>query len=123
MPQPLRVLFIGDSGADAVEEQLRNGGFEPSFEPISTEGLQTALADASDIAISDFTVGAFGAMTALRVIQERGVDLPLIVVSARSKDADALQALQPGAADHLNRRNLVRLNAAVVRDGGALSAA
>jgi signal transduction histidine kinase len=117
MPQPLRVLFIGDSGADAVEGQLRNGGFEPSFEQILTEAqLQSALSESWDIAISDFTVGEFGAMTALRVIQERGVDLPLIVVSARSKDADALLALQSGAADHLNRRNLVRLNAAVVRE-------
>ena len=103
MPQPLRVLFIGDSGADGVEAELRNGGFEPSFERILTEAqLQTALAEAWDIAISEFTAGEFGAMAALRVIQERAIDLPLIVVSGKAKDADALLALQAGAADHLS---------------------
>jgi signal transduction histidine kinase len=117
MPQPLRVLFIGDAGADGVEAELRNGGFEPSFERILTEAqLQTALAEVWDIAISEFTAGEFGAMAALRAIQERGIDLPLIVVSGKAKDADALLALQAGAADHLSRRNLMRLNAAVVRE-------
>jgi signal transduction histidine kinase len=117
MAQPLRVLFIGDSGADAVEAELRDGGYEPSFERVLTEPqMHTALEESWDIAISDFTVSEFGAMSALRVIQERGVDLPVIVVSGRGKDADAVAAVKAGAADHLNRRNLTRLNAAVERE-------
>jgi two-component system cell cycle sensor histidine kinase/response regulator CckA len=117
MPQALRVLFIGDTGSDAVDTELRSGGYDPSFERALTETqLQAALSDPWDIAISDFTVGDFGAMAALRIIQERGVDLPLIVVSGKGKDADALAALKAGAADHLSRRNLMRLNAAVERE-------
>src|SRR4051795_153089 len=117
MPQPLRVLFIGDTGADAVATELRSGEYDPSFERIVTHAqLETALSDEWDIAISDFTIGDTGAIPALRLIQDRGVDLPLIVVSGKIRDSDALSALKAGAADHLTRRNLMRLNAAVERE-------
>jgi len=118
MAQPLRVLFIGDAGADAVAAELREGGYEPVFERVPTEArLQAALAERWDIAISDFALpGDFGALAALRVFQERGVDLPLIVISGRIKDADVLSALKAGAADHLSRDKLMRLNAAVERE-------
>src|SRR5947199_10651101 len=108
MPQPLRVLFIGETGAEAVSAELQSAGYEPSFEPILTEAqLQASLAGDWDIAISDFSVGDFGALAALKVIQDRGIDLPLIVVSGKIRDADALSALKAGAADHLTRRNLM----------------
>src|SRR3954471_16468841 len=117
MPQPLRVLFIGDTGADAVATELRSGEYDPSFERIVTHAqLETALSDEWDIAISDFTIGDTGAIPALRLIQDRGVDLPLIVVSNKGKDSDAVAALKAGAADHLTRRSLMRLNAAVERE-------
>jgi two-component system cell cycle sensor histidine kinase/response regulator CckA len=117
MPQPLRVLFIGETGADAVSAELKAAGYEPSFVPVLTEAqLQASLTESWDIAISDFTVGDFGALAALKVIQDRGIDLPLIVVSGKIRDSDALSALKAGAADHLTRRNLMRLNAAVERE-------
>jgi two-component system cell cycle sensor histidine kinase/response regulator CckA len=117
MSQPVRVLFIGESGAEAVSAELERGGYQPSLERIAAESeLHAALAAAWDIAICDFAVGDFGALEALRIIQERGVDLPLIVVSGKIKDADALAALKAGAADHMSRSNLMRLNAAVERE-------
>jgi two-component system, cell cycle sensor histidine kinase and response regulator CckA len=117
MTQPIRVLFIGETGADAVAAELQQGGYEPSFQQVLTaEQLQAALAENWDIAISDFAVGDVGALLALRTIQDQGIDLPLIVVSGRVKDADAVTVLKAGAADHMTRRNLMRLNAAVERE-------
>src|SRR5438067_10465906 len=117
MEQSLRVLFIGDTGADAVAAELSQAGYESSFERILTEAqLQAALTENWDIAISNFATADVGALLALRAIQERGIDLPLIVVSGKIKDSEALSALKAGAADHLTRRNLMRLNAAVERE-------
>ena len=125
MAEPLRVLYIADVGADAVAAELREGGYEPSFDRItSEEQLESVLAEGYgpgtqapyDIAISDFAAGNTGAMAALRKIQEKGIDLPLIVVSGKYKDSDVLEVLKAGAADHLTRRNLMRLNAAVERE-------
>ncbi len=115
--QPLRVLFIGEAGAEVVSAELERAGYTPSFEWVLNEAqLDRALDGNCDIAISDFTVGEFGALAALRAIQEKGVDLPLIVVSGKIKDSEVLSALKAGAADHLTRGNLMRLNAAVERE-------
>jgi two-component system cell cycle sensor histidine kinase/response regulator CckA len=117
MSYPLKVLFIGETGRDAVASELRSGGFEPSFECITaSQQLQSALAAHWDIAIAGSQAGELSALEALSLIRESGKDLPLIVVSGKIKDADALSALKAGAADHLTRRNLMRLNAAVERE-------
>src|SRR5271169_6008604 len=117
MPEPLCVLFIGETGAEVVSAELESGGYAPTFQRVVTvEQLGPALAAHCDIAISDFAVGNFGALDALRVIQEKGVDLPLIVVSGRIGDSEVLAVLKAGAADHLTRTNLMRLNAAVERE-------
>ncbi|HWB84782.1 MAG TPA: response regulator [Bryobacteraceae bacterium] len=117
MPTPLRVLFIGEEGFATLAAELRRAGYEPIFERVTTSDELARVLDAAwDIAISDFAVGDFGAIEALHHIQDAGVDLPLIVVSGRITDADALAALKAGAADHLTRGNLMRLNAAVERE-------
>ena len=117
MSHPLRILFIGEGGADSEAVELRRGGYDPIFEYAPTkERLEAALAGDWDIAISDFRVGDFGALEALRIIQETGIDLPLIVVSGNIQEADILAVLKAGAADHLTRGNLMRINAAVERE-------
>src|SRR5689334_10074696 len=117
MSQPLRVLFIGETGADAVSTELQRLGYAPSFHRLQTEAdLRLALSNHWDIAVSDFSVGNFGALDALRIIHELGVDLPLIVVSGKVKDSDVLAVLKAGAADHMTRSNLMRLGAAVERE-------
>src|SRR5215469_5339434 len=117
MPTPLRVLLISNDGSEAVSAELTRGGYEAYFEPISTAvELIEALSSNWDLAISDFVVGEFGAMAALNIIQEKGVDLPLIAVTGKIKDAEVLSVLKAGAADHVTRGNLARLNAAVERE-------
>jgi two-component system, cell cycle sensor histidine kinase and response regulator CckA len=117
MPQALKVIYIGESGADAVVAELQRGGYAPEICRVAdADQLHHALGTTPDIAISDFAANGFGALEALREIQERSVDLPLIVVSGKIRDADVLSVLKAGAADHLTRNNLMRLNAAVERE-------
>jgi signal transduction histidine kinase len=123
MAQPLELLFIGETGAEAVVAELQRGNYAPKVQRISSLAeLERAVSPSAkvtrpDIVISDFAVGVgFGALEALRLIQERNVDLPLIVVSGKVRDADVLAVLKAGAADHLTRGNLMRLNAAVERE-------
>ncbi len=116
MGQPLRVLLIGETGADAIRAELRGGGYDPSCRTVADcSQLRTAIGEAWDIAIADFQ-SRCGAIDALRIVQEAGIDLPLIVVSGKAKDSDILAVLKAGAADHMARGNLMRLNAAVERE-------
>ena len=117
MPHPVRVLFIGENGAEAVSAELTRGGYLPQLECVTTAGqLDSALHSACDVIISDFAFDGFGALEALRLIQRRGIDVPVIVVSGEIKDSDVLSVLSAGAADHVTRSNLMRLNAAVERE-------
>src|SRR5215467_11326734 len=91
VPHPLSVLFIGEAGADAVLAELQRGGYQPTLERVTTkEQLVSALAHKWDIAISDYSVGDTGAIAALHTIQEKSLDVPLIVVSGRIKDSELL---------------------------------
>jgi signal transduction histidine kinase len=117
MPDPLRVLFLGGRNAEFVTAELRRGGYEPSTRCVEAkDALAASLDGNSDIAICDSVSGDCGALEALRAIQERGIDLPLIVVSGKIDDSEVVAALSAGAADHLTRRGLLRLNAAVARE-------
>ena len=117
MPTALRVILIGESGSEAIAAELRRGGYEPVFEPIgSAKHLSEALKSNWDLVISDFSVRDFSALQALSLIQDKGVDLPLIVVTGKIREADVLSVLKAGAADHLTRDKLMRLNAAVERE-------
>lgn len=117
MTVPLRTVFIGETGLPAIRAELRRGGYEPTFACVrSADELKDALQQELDVAISDFVVRDSGAIEALHIIQELGIDLPLIVVSGRIKDAEVVSVLKAGAADHLTRSNLMRLNAAVERE-------
>ena len=117
MPHPLQILYIGEEGAQAVAGELIRGDYDPAFEfARNREELEAALESGWDIAISDYAVGGFCVLEALAIIQQKGVDLPLIVVSGKIQDAALLAALKAGAADHLTRGNLMRLNAAVERE-------
>jgi two-component system, cell cycle sensor histidine kinase and response regulator CckA len=114
---PLRVLYIGAGGEDAVTTELRRGGFEPSVEsagPLAE--LPGTLDESWDIAIAGFDAADYGALEALRIIREKNLDLPLIVVSSGTGDAGVPAVLEAGAADYFRRGGLARLSAAVRRE-------
>lgn len=117
MGQALKALLVGGVSAEALAAELRGGGFEPVMRSVNgMAAIQAALNEEDwDIAIADFQPGC-GAIEALKLVQEAGIDLPLIVVSPKVKDADVLAVLKAGAADHMTRGNLMRLNAAVERE-------
>ncbi len=82
---PLRVLIIEDSENDAelLLRELRRGGYAPEFERVETpEGLEDALARRSwDMIISDYAMPRFNGVQALKLTQEKGGDIPFILVS------------------------------------------
>jgi len=118
----LQVLFLGQSRVDALDAELRRAGYAPAFRCVDRgTDLQAALDSTADIAFCDSVSGECGAMQTLRAIQARGIDLPVIVVSGDIPDSEILAALWAGAADHLTRGDLKRLNAAVAREMRAVT--
>ena len=117
---PLRVLIVEDSEDDAnlVIRNLRKGGYESVYERVETaEKLRGALSRLPwDVIISDFAMPYFDGITALKISQESGLDLPFILVSGTITDEIAVRVMKAGAHDFIDKTNLARLIPAIERE-------
>ena len=116
MPTPIRILILEDQPDDAalVLHELRRAGFEPQAERVETEEEFLARLDPSpDVILADFTLPGWSGPDALRVVQERGLDVPFLFVSGTIGEDQAVAAMRQGAADYLLKDRLTRLGAAV----------
>ncbi|HWO69129.1 MAG TPA: PAS domain-containing protein [Actinomycetota bacterium] len=119
-PQPLRALIVEDTDDDAqlLVRELRLGGYAPVYLRVETpEQLAGALDEGGwDVVLCDYRMGSFEAPQALRLIQERGLDLPFIVVSGTVGEDLAVEMMRAGAHDYLMKGSLARLAPAVRRE-------
>jgi signal transduction histidine kinase len=119
LPFPLRVLFIEDSEDDAALQVrlLRQAGYDVLHKRVdSPETLALALERAWDIVISDYSMPHFRGTDALKMLREKGLDIPFIFVSGTIGEDSAVAALKVGAQDYLMKSNLSRLIPSVQRE-------
>ena len=119
MATPLRILFIEDSDDDTALQVrlLRQGGYDVSFERVETPAaLIEALEKKWDIIISDYSMPHFKGTDALKLVRQKGQDVPFIFVSGTIGEDAAVAALKVGAQDYLMKTNLSRLIPAVQRE-------
>jgi signal transduction histidine kinase len=116
----LQVLVVEDSDDDAILicEELRRGGFTPSFHRVDTlDGLRDALSRQEyDIIISDYSLPQFTALEALKEIRSSDKDIPVILVSGSVRETTIVDAMRAGARDYVMKENLTRLPLAVSRE-------
>ena len=86
----LRLLMLEDqsSDADLILRELQRAGFDLDSHRVETEPDFVARLDPSlDLILADFRLpGGFNGMQALRLVQQRGLDIPFIVISATVRD-------------------------------------
>jgi signal transduction histidine kinase len=116
----LRVLIVEDSVDDAelVARELQRGGFAVLAERVETRGTMAAALDQQrwDLVISDFALPNFDALQAFALVQERGLDLPFIIVSGAIGEETAVEAMRAGVHDYFVKGRLARLTPAVERE-------
>jgi PAS domain S-box-containing protein len=120
MNKNLRVLFVEDSEDDTILliRELRKGGYDVLYERIETrESLKAALDQKQwDLIISDYIMPNFSGLAALKVLKEKEIDLPFIIVSGHIGEDVAVSAMKEGAHDYLIKGKLKRLIPAVERE-------
>lgn len=118
--RPIRVLVVENQEDDAelVIEELRRGGFEPTWGRVDTaEDMQRALREQPwDIVLSDYVMPRFSGENALAVLKETGLDLPFIIVSGSIGEEVAVHSLKLGAQDFFRKDRLKLLGPAVERE-------
>jgi PAS domain S-box-containing protein len=120
VPVPLQVLLVEDSEADAelLVHELRCGGYEPAWKRVDTAvALKAALERQGwDVITCDWVMPGFSALAALKLIQEHGVDVPVIIVSGEVGEEVAVTVMKSGAQDYVSKHKLTRLCSAIARE-------
>jgi two-component system, cell cycle sensor histidine kinase and response regulator CckA len=116
----LHVLLVEDSELDAklLIHELRRSIASVEFERVEdAEAMAGALRARSwDVVISDWSLPAFGGLSALALVAELGFDIPFLIVSGTIGEEVAVAAMQAGAHDYLIKGNLKRLVPAIERE-------
>lgn len=120
MAIPLRVLLVEDSDVDAelVVLELRRGDYDPTYERVQTaDAMTAALLDRQwDVVIADYSMPAFSAPEALKLLQASGLDLPFIIVSGTIGEDLAVSAMKAGSHDYIMKGQLKRLVPSIERE-------
>jgi PAS domain S-box-containing protein/putative nucleotidyltransferase with HDIG domain len=115
---PLRVLVLEDRPVDAelILHELKHSGYNFVSKRVDTQaGYLQAIEEIPDIILADFSLPQFTAMQALHLLQERGLDIPFVVVTGTTSEEAAVETMKHGAADYLLKDRLGRLTQAVER--------
>jgi PAS domain S-box-containing protein len=120
MTKSLRVLIVEDSEKDAalLVRELRRAAYDLTHQRVETrEAMFKALDDERwDIVISDFSMPQFSALGALSCVQNKGLDIPVIIVSGTIGEEAAVAALRAGARDFIVKGAHARLIPAIDRE-------
>ena len=120
--RPLRVLHLEDSELDheLTVAYLLRGGLAVESRRVETLAQFDAALDRRggaanrwDLILSDYNLPGFSGIDALRLVRERRLDLPFILVSGEIGEDTAVEAMRNGASDYLLKANLARLVPAV----------
>jgi PAS domain S-box-containing protein len=119
-PQSLRVLMVEDSEDDAllIIRELKKGGYDPEHERVETSAaMKKALKDKQwDIILCDYKLPKFDAPSAITVLKETNIDIPIIIVSGAIGEETAAECMRSGANDYIMKGNLSRLCPAITRE-------
>ncbi len=116
MSIPLQIVVLEDHPADAelIIYELSRAGYKPNWQRVETEVDYLAQLNLRpDLVLADYFLPQFNAPQALRLLQERGLDIPFIVVSGMIDEDLAVSIIKQGATDYILKDRLARLGPAV----------
>lgn len=120
MKKTLRLLNVEDSERDValIHRHLTKAGYLLESVRVETlEEMETALEQQEwDIILSDHSMPQFSSINALKLVQERGLDIPFIVISGTMGEDFAVEMMRVGANDYMMKDSLTRLVPAIERE-------
>jgi PAS domain S-box-containing protein len=116
----LRVLIIEDSENDTllIIRNLKKGGYNPLHERVETAAaMKKALKEKQwDIILCDYSLSKFNAPSAIAILKETNIDIPLIVITGAIGEETAAECMRLGAQDFIMKGNMSRLCPAIARE-------
>lgn len=118
----MRILYVEDEKylADAVIHVLKKNGIAVDWAADGEEGLDLAVKPYYDAIVLDIMLPKLSGLDILTTVRKRGIQTPIIMLSALSQVEDKVKGLERGADDYLAKpfktsELVARLNALVRR--------
>jgi signal transduction histidine kinase len=117
--EKLRVLLIEDDPVDKelVLRELCAGGFEPEAHMVQSEEEFLAHIGKNQyhVILADYNLPRWRGTEALSLLNQRGLDIPVILVTGSLGDEMAVECIKRGTTDYVLKDHLPRLCIAVRR--------
>ena len=102
-----RILIVEDDEdiLELIRYNLSSEGYQPVCTTSGEEGLEAAMAQVFDLVILDLMLPGIGGLDVCRKLRntERTRQLPIIIVTAKSEEADTVAGLELGADDYVTK--------------------
>ena len=120
-----RILLVEDEPGVrlTVEDRLKSEGYSVESAVDGEEGSKRATSEPFDLVILDVMLPKRSGFDVCRDLRQRGVDTPVLMLTARTQVADRVVGLKLGADDYLMKpfamaELLARIEARLRRHGG-----
>lgn len=115
----IKVLLLEDNTADAdlIVRHLTKSGLSFSSKIVeSRRSFEEALdVFCPDIILSDYSLPAFDAVSAFKLIKERELNIPFIIISGTIGEENAVMLIKEGVTDYVSKNNFSSLLQKITR--------
>jgi len=101
----MRLLFVEDEKkiSTLVRRHLREEGYQVDLVENGEEGVTKATHEPYDAIILDVMLPGLDGLSVLRIVRERGIKTPVLLLSARGDVSERIEGLNMGADDYLSK--------------------
>jgi two-component system alkaline phosphatase synthesis response regulator PhoP len=98
-----RILVIEDepSLSMTIRDELEFEGFDAAVVSDGVAGFERILNDAPDLVVLDIMLPGKSGFEICREVRRRGLDTPIIMLTARAQEVDRVRGLELGADDYV----------------------
>ena len=119
-----RILIVDDEPeiVRGLEDNLRFEGYQTSTAADGREALAVAAREAPDLILLDIMMPGLSGWDVCRELRGQGIDVPIIMLTARGEEGDRVRGLELGADDYVTkpfslRELMARIRAVLRRPG------
>jgi len=103
--KPIRVVIMEDDAAllRGLRDNFLAQGYQVDTATDGRRGLESILADPPDLLILDLMLPSLSGYEVCAAIRSRGLQFPVLMLTARGQEEDIVRGLDTGADDYLTK--------------------